>query len=112
MIQLQQFVENVLLFVVGCLGWIEDVEVLEDGCYNIVLIGELCFCVVCELNVVMLFCQVEVELLFEFEIEVLVLIECVLFECEVWCFVDVQGYSVDWELVVWFDDVLLINGVL
>lgn len=45
-----------LLFVVGCLGWIEDVEVLEDGCYNIVLIGELCFCVVCELNVVMLFC--------------------------------------------------------
>ena len=110
MIQPQQVEEGAPLFTVGCLGHIEEVEALDDGRYNIVLVGEARFRLLRELTVTTPFRQVEAELLSERD-EALAPVERALFEREARAFAEAQGYRINWEDVVRLDDVSLINGV-
>ena len=110
MIQPQQVAEGAPLFTVGCLGHIEEVEALDDGRYNIVLVGEARFRLLRELTVTTPFRQVEAELLSERD-EALAPVERALFEREARAFAEAQGYRINWEDVVRLDDVSLINGV-
>jgi len=110
MIQPQQVEEGAPLFTVGCLGHIEEVEALDDGRYNIVLVGEARFRLLRELSVTTPFRQVEAELLPERD-EALASVERALFEREARAFAEAQGYRINWEDVVRLDDVSLINGV-
>ncbi len=111
MIQPQTAREGAPLFAMGCVGRIGDVEVLEDGRYNIVLEGEARFRVLRELNVSTPFRQIEAELLVDPEFEALSAVERASFEREAREFADRQGYSVDWGSVAQLDDLSLINGV-
>lgn len=111
MIQPQRPVEGAPLFAVGCVGRIDDVEALDDGCFNIVLEGEKRFRILRELEVTTPFRQVEAELLEDEPEGVLAPIERASFEREARRFADAQGYAVDWEQVARLDDVALINGV-
>ena len=111
MIQPQQPVEGALLYTVGCLGKIADVEAMEDGRYNILLSGQTRFRVVREMVVTTPFRQVEAELLDDSLDEVLAPVERALFEREARRFAIAQGYQVDWEQVTRLDDNALINGV-
>jgi Lon protease-like protein len=111
MIQPQAPEENAPLFAVGCVGRIEDVEALDDGCYNIVLAGEARFRVLHELSVSTPFRQVEAELLDDPGEQVLSPIERAGLEREARRFADRQGYSIDWKSITRLDDVSLVNVV-
>ncbi len=111
MIQPQRAEEGAPLYAVGCLGKIDEVEALEDGRFNVVLVGESRFRMVRELNVTTPFRQIEGELIEERCEEALAAIERASFEREARRFAEAQGYSVDWESVARLDDVSLINGV-
>jgi len=111
MIQPQRAEDGAPLFTIGCLGYIGNVEAMEDGRYNIVLDGVSRFKVLQELEVKTPFRQVEAALLDEPEDQVLAPIERASFEREARRFADAQGYSVDWDQVSRLDDVSLINGV-
>jgi hypothetical protein len=111
MIQPQGPAEDALLYAIGCVGKIGDVEALEDGRYNIVLEGEARFRMLRELEVATPYRQIEAELLEEPEDEVLSSAERASFERESRRFADLQGYSIDWDSVERLDDLSLINGV-
>lgn len=111
MIQPQRAEDGAPLYAVGCLGKIDEVEALEDGRFNVVLVGESRFRMVRELDVTTPFRQIEGELIEERCEEALAAIERASFEREARHFAEAQGYSVDWESVVRLDDVSLINGV-
>ena len=111
MIQPQQPAEGAPLYVVGCLGKIDDVEALPDGRFNIVLEGESRFRVLRELDVTTLFRQVEAELIPEPADDFLAPVERAGFEREARRFAEAQGYRVDWDGLSRLDDVSLINGV-
>ena len=111
MIQPQRAEEGAPLYAVGCLGKIDEVEALEDGRFNVVLVGEARFRVVRELDVTTPFRQIEGELIEERCEEALAAIERASFEREARRFAEAQGYRVDWESVARLDDVSLINGV-
>lgn len=110
MIQPQSTEEGAPLFTVGCLGHIDEVEALDDGRFNIVLLGESRFRLLRELAVPTPFRQVEAELLVERD-GTLASVERALFEREARAFAEAQGYRVNWEEVVRLDDASLINGV-
>ncbi len=111
MIQPQRAEEGAPLYAVGCLGKIDEVEALEDGRFNVVLVGESRFRVLRELDVTTPFRQIEGELIEERCEEALAAIERASFEREARRFAEAQGYSVDWESVARLDDASLINGV-
>lgn len=111
MIQPQRAEEGAPLYAMGCLGKIDEVEALEDGCFNIMLVGEARFRVIRELDVTTPFRQIEGELIEEPVEEALAAIERAGFEREARRFAEAQGYGVDWESVARLDDVSLINGV-
>ena len=111
MIQPHAPIEGAPLFTIGCVGKIEDVEALEDGCYNIVLEGISRFRVLRELDVTTPFRQVEAELLVDDAGASLSAVERASFEREARHFADAQGYAVDWDSVGRLDDMSLINGV-
>ena len=103
--------EGTALFSVGCLGRIQEIEALDDGGYNLVLVGEARFRITAELDVTTPFRQIEAELIDEQDDGVLAPVERALFEREARAFADAQGYSVDWQQVSRLDDALLINSV-
>lgn len=111
MIQPQRDEEGAPLYAVGCLGKIDEVEALDDGRFNVVLVGEARFRVTRELDVTTPFRQIEGELIDERCEEALAAIERAGFEREARRFAEAQGYRVDWESVARLDDVSLINGV-
>ena len=111
MIQPQSPGEGAPLFSIGCVGKIDDVEALEDGCYNIVLTGLSRFRVLRELDVATAFRQVEAELIVDDTDAALSAVERASFEQEARTFADAQGYAVDWDSVGRLDDQSLINGV-
>lgn len=111
MIQPQRAEEGAPLYAMGCLGKIDEVEALEDGRFNIMLVGEARFRVIRELDVTTPFRQIEGELIEEPVEEALAAIERAGFEREARRFAEAQGYGVDWESVARLDDVSLINGV-
>lgn len=111
MIQPQRAEEGAPLYQVGCLGRIEEVEALEDGCFNLVLEGEARFRLLRELDGGTSFRQIEAELFDETAPGTLSAIERASFEREARRFADAQGYAVDWDAVTRLDDQSLIDGV-
>lgn len=111
MIQPQRAEEGAPLYAVGCLGKIGDVEVLEDGRFNLLLEGQSRFRVLRELEVTTPFRQVEAELIDELPAQALSPVERAGFEREARRFAQAQGYAVDWEAVTRLDDQTLIDGV-
>lgn len=110
MIQPQRPVDGAPLYAIGCIGKIGEVEVMEDGRYNILLEGIARFRIVRELVTNTPFRQVEAELLEDGD-EPLAPVERAMFEREARRFSASQGYGVDWEQVARLDDASLINGV-
>ena len=111
MIQPQDPADGTVLYSVGCVGKIGEVEASEDGRYNIVLEGENRFRVLRELDVATPFRQVEAELIEDPPFETLSSAERAGFESEARRFADAQVYAVDWDSVANLDDTSLINGV-
>ena len=103
--------EPAVLFDVGCVGRIAEVETLPDGRFDIVLEGLARFHIVRELDVTTPFRQVEAELEEGREDEVLALGERASLEMESRRFAEAQGYAVDWEAVSRLDDESLVNGI-
>jgi uncharacterized protein len=100
-----------LLFNMGCVGRIAEVEALEEGRYNLVLEGLSRFVMLRELAVDTPFRQVEAELIAEPEDAILEMVERAQLERESRRFADAQGYAVDWEAVSRLDDEALVNGI-
>jgi Lon protease-like protein len=101
-----------LLFDLGCVGRIAEVEALDEGRYNIVLEGTALFRVARELAVTTPFRQIEAELIpLPQESETLSLGHRAALETESRRFADAQGYAVDWDSVARLDDEALVNGI-
>jgi uncharacterized protein len=101
-----------LLFNIGCLGRIGEVEASEDGRYNIVLEGVQRFTVIQEREANTEFRQVDAELWDEEEDgAALAIAERASLEIESRRFADAQGYSVDWNAVSQLDDYSLVNAI-
>lgn len=99
------------LYRMGCVGYISQVEALDDGRYNLVLEGVSRFRLVRELDVSTPFRQVEGEFVEEIEDQSLALAERSGLEAESRKFATAQGYAVDWEAVSRLDDEALVNGI-
>lgn len=100
------------LFAIGCVGKIGQFEMLDDGCFNLVLEGSALFRVVRELDVTTPFRQIEAELIgVSDEPEILSLGSRSALEMESRRFADRQGYAVDWEAVTRLDDEAFVNGI-
>ena len=100
-----------VLFDIGCVGRIADVEALDDGRYNIVLEGLSLYRVLRELTVTTPFRQVEAALVPSPGDEVLPLGSRASLEMESRRFAEGQGYAVDWDAVARLDDASLVNGI-
>jgi uncharacterized protein len=101
-----------VLFDIGCLGRIGEVEALDDGRYNIVLEGIQRFRIVNERVTSTEFRQVDAELWDEDEMDVaLAIAERASLEIESRRFADAQGYSIDWTAVSQLDDYSLVNAI-
>jgi Lon protease-like protein len=100
-----------VLFDIGCVGKIAEVEALDDGRYNLILQGLSLFRVTRELDVTTPFRQVEAELLAVDADQTLSLSRRAALEIESRRFADAQGYAVDWEAVTRLDDEALVNGI-
>uniref|UniRef100_UPI0035C9A8CC LON peptidase substrate-binding domain-containing protein n=1 Tax=uncultured Sphingomonas sp. TaxID=158754 RepID=UPI0035C9A8CC len=101
-----------LLFDIGCVGKISEVETSEDGRYNLILEGLSLFRIVRELDVATAFRQIEAELIpGPSEPEILSLSRRSALESESRAFADSQGYAVDWDAVTRLDDEALVNGI-
>ncbi len=100
------------LYKMGCLGRIADVEVLDDGRYNVILDGVARFHMLRELDVTTPFRQVEGELIEENPADLtLEKSKREALEKQARAFADAQGYNVDWESVASLDDLSMVNGV-
>ncbi|WP_438731830.1 LON peptidase substrate-binding domain-containing protein [Parasphingorhabdus sp. DH2-15] len=100
------------LYTMGCLGRIADVEVLDDGRYNVILDGVARFHMLRELDVTTPFRQVEGELIEENPADLtLEKSKREALEKQARAFADAQGYNVDWESVASLDDLSMVNGV-
>lgn len=99
------------LFETGCIGYIAQVEALEDGRYNLVLEGISRFRMVRELDVTTPFRQIEGMLIDDSGDAGLGIADRASVEREARRFASAQGYLVDWESVTRLDDEALINGI-
>lgn len=111
MIQPRDAADPPMLFEIGCVGRIAEVEALDDGRFDIVLEGLSRFRILRELDVTTAFRQVEAELLDDPQDEILALGERASLELESRRFADAQGYAVDWSAVTRLDDESLVNGI-
>lgn len=101
------------LYSVGCLGRIVECDALEDGRFNIVLLGLARFHIMKELDVVTPFRQVEAEVEPEEQDKDAALAPATraALEIEARRFADRLGYVVDWSAVSRLDDRALVNGI-
>lgn len=101
------------LYSVGCLGRIVECDALDDGRFNIVLLGLARFHIVKELDVVTPFRQVEAEVEPEEQGEGAALAPAAraALEIEARRFADRLGYVVDWSAVSRLDDRALVHGI-
>jgi len=100
------------LYPVGCLGRIVESEALEDGRFNIVLLGLARFRIMKELDVTTPFRQVEAEIEPEEEEHgMLAPAARAALEQEARRFAAHLGYVVDWSAVSRLDDAALVNGI-
>ena len=100
------------LYSVGCLGRIIECDALEDGGFNIVLLGLARFHILSELDVVTPFRQVDAEVEPEQQDHAaLAPVMRAALEMEARRFADHLGYVVDWSAVSRLDDQALTNGI-
>ena len=103
------------LFVVGCVGRIDQVEALDDGRFNLILEGVQRFRLLRELEVATPFRQVEADLgRYAGDLddpEPLSSAARAGLEMEARQFADARGYRIDWEGIGRLDDETLVNGI-
>ena len=101
------------LYQVGCVGELVGVEELEDGRYNIMLMGSHRFRMIAEADVGTLYRQADVDLAAfdDEEPPPLSSIQRADVEREARRFGDALGLAVDWEAVSRLDDEMLVNAI-
>lgn len=101
------------LYPVGCVGEIVSVEELDDGRFNIVLLGSNRFRIIAETEIDAGYrcAEVDVEAFNDEEPEPLALIERAEVEREARRLGDALGLAVDWAAVARLDDEMLVNAI-
>lgn len=101
------------LYEVGCLGEIVGIEELEDGKFNIVLLGSNRFRLVSETDSNALYrcAEVDIEAFDDREPEPLSLAGRAEVEREARRLGDAMGLAVDWDAVARLDDEMLVNAI-
>jgi uncharacterized protein len=101
------------LYAVGCVGEVVGVEELDDGRYNIVLLGSNRFRLVKEAEVDAPYrcADVDIEAFDDDEPEPLALIQRAEVEREARKLGDALGLAVDWAAVARLDDEMLVNAI-
>ena len=104
---------NAGLYQVGCVGELVGVEELEDGRFNIMLMGSNRFRLIAEADVGTLYRQADVDLgaFDDEEPPPLSSIQRADVEREARRFGDALGLAVDWEAVSRLDDEMLVNAI-
>lgn len=105
--------EHADLFKVGCVGELVGVEELEDGRFNIMLLGSSRFRLIAEADSGTLYRQADVDLAAfdDEEPPPLSSIQRADVEREARRFGDALGLAVDWEAVGRLDDEMLVNAI-
>jgi hypothetical protein len=101
------------LYGVGCIGELVGVEELEDGRFNIVLLGSNRFRIVREAEVDASYrcADGDIEVFNDDEAEPLALIQRAEVEREARRLGDAMGLAVDWAAVTRLDDEMLVNAI-
>jgi Lon protease-like protein len=101
------------LFAVGCVGELVGVEELEDGRFNIVLLGSHRFRLVREVDVDAIYrcAEVDIEAFDDGDPPPLPLIQRAEVEREARRLGDALGLAVDWAAVARLDDEMLVNAI-
>jgi hypothetical protein len=101
------------LYAVGCVGEVVGVEELDDGRYNIVLLGSNRFRILTEAEVDAPYrcADVDIEAFDDGEPEPLALIQRAEVEREARKLGDALGLAVDWAAVARLDDEMLVNAI-
>jgi uncharacterized protein len=101
------------LFSVGCVGELVGVEELEDGRFNIVLLGSNRFRLVREIEAVSAYrcAEVDIEAFDDGEPPALSMVERAEVEREARRLGDAMGLIVDWAAVSRLDDEMLVNAI-
>lgn len=101
------------LYKVGCVGELVGVEELEDGRFNIMLMGSHRFRLIAEADVPTLYRQADVDLAAfnDEEPPPLAIAQRAEVEREARRFGDALGLAVDWEAVGRLDDEMLVNAI-
>ena len=101
------------LFAVGCVGELVGVEELEDGRFNIVLLGSHRFRLVREVDVDAIYrcAEVDIEAFDDGDPPPLPLIQRAEVEREARKLGDALGLAVDWAAVARLDDEMLVNAI-
>jgi Lon protease-like protein len=101
------------LYTAGCIGEIVGVEELEDGRFNIVLLGSNRFKLISEAEVDSPYrcADVDIEAFDDEEPEPLALAERAEVEREARRLGDAMGLAVDWDAVARLDDEMLVNAI-
>jgi Lon protease-like protein len=101
------------LYRVGCIGELVGVEELDDGRYNVMLLGSSRFRLIAEADVGTLYRQADVDLAAfdDDEPAPLSSIQRAEVEREARRFGDALGLAVDWEAVSRLDDEMLVNAI-
>ena len=101
------------LYPVGCVGEVVGVEELEDGRFNIVLLGSNRFRLVREADIDAAYrcAEVDVEAFDDEEPPPLALVQRAEVEREARRLGDAMGLAVDWEAVARLDDEMLVNAI-
>ena len=101
------------LYAVGCVGEIVGVEELDDGRFNIVLLGSNRFRLVREAEVDAAYrcAEVDIEAFDDSEPEPLALVQRAEVEREARRLGDALGLAVDWDAVGRLDDEMLVNAI-
>jgi hypothetical protein len=101
------------LYGVGCLGEIVGVEELDDGRFNIVLLGSNRFRLVREVSADTPYrcAEVDIEVFDDSEPEPLALAQRAEVEREARRLGDAMGLAVDWDAVARLDDEMLVNAI-
>jgi uncharacterized protein len=101
------------LYSVGCVGEVVGVEELEDGRYNIVLLGSNRFRLVREAEVDAAYrcADVDIEQFDDSEPDPLAMVQRAEVEREARRLGDALGLAVDWAAVAQLDDEMLVNAI-
>jgi Lon protease-like protein len=101
------------LYEVGCVGEVVGVEELDDGRYNIVLLGSHRFRLVREAGVDAAYrcADVDIEQFDDSEPEPLAMVQRAEVEREARRLGDALGLAVDWAAVAQLDDEMLVNAI-